>query len=275
MNYKNLLFGLLIISNIGYCQDNQIDLNQNGELTTNGNIIPSPNEQKYNNQILLNVPYSNNNHSNTTTIELSPNVQNICSSKTATKININYQLEKPGYHYDLKSKELYKIGKDSDVMGLYKGNQNLNIQPIITILKNNVGQEMCSYVSEVTINVFYTPQIYVANEATKFQCTFNRVLRHENTHYAIELNAIKKLKPQIEQMVNQMFSQNLVSTDEKSLETEIKNRFYLLKYNYDKLFSENTLPYHRQLDNTENYLKEQHECSDEENKELTDMANQE
>lgn len=272
MKYKHFLFYLLLISAPAFSQNNITSINQDNELSTNGLILPSPNEQKNNNSLSINVPYTQDNQSNTTVLQLSS--PSLCSNEPSPKINIHYQLEKPIYDYTIRSKELYKIGKDSDVMGLYKGNQNLNIQPIMTILKNNIQQPICSYVSEISINIIYTPQIYVANEASQFQCTFNRVLKHENTHYAIELNAIEKIKPQLEQMSHQLFGQNLSATDEQSLENEIKNRFYLMKYNYDKVFSENTLPYHRQLDNTDNYLKEQHECSDEENRELTDMAHQ-
>lgn len=272
MLYKNLLTSLALVSVVSHAQT--VDLNQNSDLTENGSVLPSPNEQRYNNQVLLSVPNNTQNQATTTSIQVLPNVSQVCLFKAKTNININYQLAAPIYDYTIRSKNLLKIGQDADVMGLYKGDQDLRIEPIIKILTNNATHQSCNYVSDVTVSVIYNPKIYVAQEASQFQCTFNRVLKHENTHYSIESTAIERLKPQLKQMINQVFDENLITMNEPTLENEVKNRASMVMYNYKKAFSDYTLPYHRQLDNTENYLKEQHECSDEENEQLNHLANE-
>lgn len=268
---KQKLFLLIIFfSQVVLAQDN-IDLNSNSELTSNGQVLPSPNEQKYSQSMLL--PSLNNNNISSN-INLPINYNQLCQLRPKTKISIQYQIMPATYNYNIKSKDLIKIASNSDVMGLYKGDQDLRVEPILKILQNNRTNQACDYVSDVTVTLIYSPKIYVASEAKQFQCTFNRVLKHENTHYAIESHAIEKLKPALAQMLNQIFDSNLMSSDEPSLEQRVKSNVSLVMYNYKKLFADNTLPYHRQLDNTDNYIKEQHECSDEENQRLTALVNE-
>ena len=72
---KQKLFLLIIFfSQVVLAQDN-IDLNSNSELTSNGQVLPSPNEQKYSQSMLL--PSLNNNNISSN-INLPINYNQLC-----------------------------------------------------------------------------------------------------------------------------------------------------------------------------------------------------
>lgn len=144
-----------------------------------------------------------------------------------------------------------------------------------TTVENTIGVELvnerlCYYPQRVTINVGYSPVVYISKDLTKNRCRFMLTVRHEQTHLDIGhlslQNFARRLKEKFPEVVENIGpvvkSKNDKNLAADSVAKEINEAYRVqLKVLFDdfvqKLMDENA-----RIDTDENYDAEKRLCPD-------------
>lgn len=198
-----------------------------------------------------------------------------------SKINIIVSSSPIIYEYRYSSRQIETLfGQNKEQLknflkiGLMNGRVEFKIEPQYEIIKNNnfLATNYCAKAKQIDVKISMKPIIYVAKETQGLQCTFNQVIRHEETHYNIEAKALNTIKNSISAYVTATYNSYVYAQtpDELKNKISIKNKDTL---NYlSTLHNQYTEPYHKQLDTPENYTKESNLCPDLEKAILFDRA---
>lgn len=130
----------------------------------------------------------------------------------------------------------------------------------------------CTYVSDLYLDIQLVSSIYIAREAQNFQCTYQRVLNHEHTHYAIEKSAFSTILQNFTPLIKNQFDNLPINYNNQiDLNAFLQQKSNYLSLQISNYIKEASLPYHQRLDTKENYKYESNLCSEEENKQLTKL----
>lgn len=150
-------------------------------------------------------------------------------------------------------------------LGLFKDNMKYSykVKPVL-LTKNNVS---CVYFEQIMVNIEMNPSIEISAEVMPFQCSKERVIRHEKQHYSIATNAFNSLPKFIKNDILKIYKSFNVNSKEEASKTIDKMNKSLMQ-EMQARYSLLTIPYHSQMDTKENYALEAKQCSDAENRQI-------
>lgn len=197
-------------------------------------------------------------------------------STQAFSQTLNCQAPQPKIHIEVTESPIdYKMNYWSSqlpathyheffTLGTFKPSWTIKDRANIRFFK--YGNESCSFVTDLYLDINFIPTIYIAKEAQQYSCTYQRVLNHERTHYAIERRAFGLLAGNIEHIAQQYYSNLPPSINNNvNFDDYLKQRSHVFNQDISNIVNQNSEPYHQQLDTQENYENESHICSQQEN----------
>lgn len=118
---------------------------------------------------------------------------------------------------------------------------------------------LCTYISEVAINLDFIPSIYIAKEIQPYKCTYQRVINHEYKHYMNFHNGALILHRQLPQVTAKYFDNiNIYTNSDASAKIQFQN----LQNELMTLLTNYTNPLDSAMDTQSNYAYESSLCGD-------------
>lgn len=185
------------------------------------------------------------------------------------KYEITYNESPIEYRLDKRARDLRsEFDANEYTLGYFHSNLNIEKQSVFTTFKEKKNKNnTCTELTELQLKLSFQPTIFITKEAQSFNCTFERTIRHENTHYTIEKKAFMNLLKRIDGLVKKHFddfNNQKYSDNEKEMDIRANN----LINEINSFLELQTKPKHSYLDTEENYNNEAKVCDSIENKML-------
>lgn len=199
------------------------------------------------------------------------NINNAVCPKITPTFTVEYAETPILYDTSISSKELQKIYKNKEsTLGYFHSNLIIEKTSTFTQYEEESNNNTCLELSHIRFKLLFKPSIFISSDVKKYDCTFARVLDHENQHYLIERKGIRAVLERIQPIIrheilnfNNQNDENKESKNER-LDEHIQS---IVDSIYNSLDDENTNK-HNMLDSEDNYMQEANLCSPEENEKI-------
>lgn len=185
-----------------------------------------------------------------------------CDINGKFTINVNIEPIKYNYNYNsvsIKNMPNIKTFNESQyLLGAYV--------PILSVGVNSRTyreqsfSRSCSKISDMTVTLRLESSIYLAKEIQPFQCTLNRTINHENTHFKFQREAVEVGVEYLRKNLEPAFSQKFYGSPQE-FDTFIKNQMTIIQNNTLNIIENNASPKHSSIDTSANYKAESLSCS--------------
>lgn len=201
------------------------------------------------------------------------NYKNACESiKPNPRIIFYTSYGKLEYNTEYNQKNLTILSKNNGIVeegDLASGLALVDIASeymLSTTSRSMTNGSFCIIPQELSVYIGFTnPVIYLANDLKPGTCLYNLVLRHEQVHQQINVNALEFFIPiiykRIKQIVANMKTMYVTSKDKTKAGTDQMTAFYAKQINHlvDE-FKQEILIEQRKLDNRKHYQYESEVC---------------
>ncbi|TAL26907.1 MAG: hypothetical protein EPN97_18660 [Alphaproteobacteria bacterium] len=132
-----------------------------------------------------------------------------CDPQPAPDIQVNYTEKKPVFFNSHSTAQLRAIAPSMGTVnladfpvttGVTRGKITMETSILFRSLGNLLGR-YCLWQAEVTINVTYRPEVYIAKEYRPGTCRYTQTKLHELRHVEIDKGVMKDLLPELKKVV--------------------------------------------------------------------------
>ncbi len=185
-----------------------------------------------------------------------------CDITSKFYINVNIEPVKYNYNYNsasIKSMPNIKTVNESQyLLGAYIPVLSMGVRS--KTLREESLSGTCNKIAEMTVTLKLDSSIYLAREIQPFQCTLNRTINHENTHFQFQKEAVDFGVEYLRKSLEPVFSQKFYGSAQQ-FDAFITNQMSILQKNTLNLIENNANPKHATIDNPANYKAESMACS--------------
>lgn len=200
-------------------------------------------------------------------------LKNICENlKVDPQLNFYTSYGKLEYNTNYSRDQLSQLGKNFGIFeegDLASGLALVDVASeyeLSTSSRTMINKAACIVPQELSVYIgFQNPVIYLANDLKKYSCLYNLVVRHEQVHQQINVNALEYFIPiiydRIKLIVNNMRPMYVSSQQKIKSGTNDMTVFYAEQINnLVEEFKQEILLEQRKLDNRKQYNLESDIC---------------